>query len=273
MAFPILGALRLLAVRSGFASVVFRELAARIVKAVLRSRDSERARIAEEARTIVKRLIGSIRIDVQSGPALRMLNDLQRRKIPTATAIALTRTAKELQRILEREVDQVFDRPVAFTKRAFAIKPATRSNLQAEVFIKRKQAQYLLPQIAGGRRTPKRFEERFSSETSAPGSFWVAGQGTRLNASGNISLATVKRIATKLKKERRDIFFGQPSPSLPFGLWERTGKRAGAGLKPILIQIQAPTYRKRLDLRAIANRHAQRIFNREFARAWREIMR
>lgn len=273
MALPIIGALRLLAGRSAFAGVALRQLTAQIVKTLLRSRDSERERIALESKRIVGRLLKSIRVQVNSSGTERMLNDLQRRKIPTATAIALTRTAKELQRILEREVDQVFDRPVAFTKRAFAIKPATRSNLEAVVFAKKRQAEYLLPQITGGRRTPKRFEQRFGSETNSPNSYWVAGAATRLTVSGNISLATVKRIATKLKKERRDIFFGQPSPSLPFGLWERTGKRAGAGLKPILIQIQAPTYRKRLDLQAIANRHAQRIFNREFARAWWEIVR
>jgi hypothetical protein len=272
MALPIIGALRLLAVRSRVAGFALRTFSQFIIKSTMR--DNARDRYAMEARRIVGRLLRSIRVNVDSRATSAWLTDIQRRKIPLATAMALTRTAKALQKILETEVTRVFDKPVPFTKRAFAVRPATRSNLQSEVFIKTRQAEYLLPQIAGGRRKPKRFEQRFSGETGSPDSYWVAGEGTRLNAAGNISLATVKKIAAQLKKARRDVFFGKPSPALPFGVWERTGKRgAVAGLRPILVQIKAPSYRKRLDLDAIAARHAQPIFKREFDRAWREIIR
>ncbi len=269
-----ISALRLLATRSRAVSVTLRLLAHAVISSLGQSKEEEINRIRMEARRIVADLLSSIRVNVDTRATSAWLNDIQRRKIPIITAIALTRTAKELQRILEREVDNVFDQPVTFTKRAFAIKPATASNLQAEVFIKTKQAEYLLPQVEGGRRKPKRFEQRFTGETGSPDSYWVAGEGTRLTASGNISLATVKKIADKLKKTKRDVFFGKPSAALPFGIWERrTGKRgAAAGLRPILIQIKAPTYRKRLDMQAIAARHAQPIFKREFDRAWREIV-
>jgi|GEM_PF-1286322 len=232
-----------------------------------------RSEARQEAQRIVNNFVRSIRVNVETGPTVRYLNDLQRRKIPLVTAMALTRTAKELQRILEREVEQVFDRPVAFTKRAFAIKPATAARRTAEVFIKTKQARYLLPQVAGGRRQMRRSEQKFSQETGTE-FFWVPGEGVRLNTHGNVTLAQVKKIAAQLHKAGGNVFFGEPGNGLPFGIWERmrVGRGAG-GLRPLLIRVRQPDYRKRLDMHAIAEKHAQRIFNAEFSRAWAQIVK
>lgn len=227
--------------------------------------DDDRRRIIAAARASMPR----IRVSTNIPQTMAWLSDIQRHKIPHVTAIALTRTAKELQHILEREVDRVFDKPVAFTRRAFAIKPATYANQTAEIFIKTAQVRYLAPQVAGGRRLPKRSEERFARDTSAPGMYWIPGEGVRLNTHGNLSLAQVKKIAAGLQKGRSGVFFGKPRPDMPFGIWARAKP---AGLRPLLIQVAVPMYQKRLDMQGIAARHAQAIFNREFARAWKQII-
>ena len=219
---------------------------------------------------IVGNLLRSIRVAVDDSGTRKYLNDVQRKKIPKCTAIALTKTAKALQGMLEKEVERVFDRPVTFTKRAFAIKPATVGNLQAEVFIKTKQAAYLSPQIVGGRRQPKRFEQRFAADASAPGQYWMPGEGVKLNVHGNLSLAQVRKIAAQLQKSRRTVFVGKPNPTLPFGIWERLPRRKGGTIKPLLVLVKQPQYRKRLDIHALADKHAQRIFNAEFSKAWNQ---
>jgi hypothetical protein len=231
----------------------------------------QQALLRQEAVRIVRGVMKTFRVTVDSRATYAFLNDLQRRKIPRVTAIALTRTAKELQKLLEAEVVKVFDKPVPFTKRAFAIRPATYNNLASEVFIKTAQAKYLAPQVTGGRRQPKRSEQRFSADGQAPGMYWVPGEGVRLNTHGNITLAQVKKIAERLRRDRRGVFIGQPrgTRGLPFGIWERV---AGS-LRPLLIQVRDPNYRPRLDMHALAAKHAQPIFDKEFDRAWREIMR
>jgi hypothetical protein len=230
-----------------------------------------RAALAAEAAGIIKGVMSTFRVTVDSRATYAFLNDTQRRKIPRCTAIALTRTAKELQKLLEAEVVKVFDKPVSFTKRAFAIRPATYNNLASEVFIKTAQAKYLAPQVTGGRRQPKRSEQRFSADGQAPGMYWVPGEGVRLNTHGNLTLAQVKKIAERLRRDRRGVFIGQPrgTRGLPFGIWERI---AGS-LRPLLIQVRDPSYQPRLDMHGLAAKRAQDIFDREFARAWREIMR
>lgn len=270
MAFPIIAGLRLLAVRGASMARGLSgagQVARVLLRKFLSGDDDERRR---EILRGVMRTVASMRVHVDTRQSVAYLNDLQRRKIPRMTAIALTRTAKELQKILEAEVTRVFDRPVAYTKRAFATRPATTGNLTAEVFIKTNQARYLAPQVTGGRRRPKRSEQKFTQDADSPGMYWVPGEGIRLNAHGNISLAQVLKIAQSLRKAKRDVFMGQPNPSLPYGIWERLPRKRGmgGGIKPLLVQVRPPNYTKRLDMEGIAKRHAQEIFNREFAKAW-----
>lgn len=238
---------------------------------------TSRAEIQQQADRMVLNLVRSIRVKVDDRAVRRSLDAIQSRKIPLVTAMALTWTAKDLQRVVEKEIDRAFDRPTAFTKRAIAIRPATVASQASAVFIKDRQAEYLLPQIHGGRRKPKRFEERFAADTRSPGRYWVAGAGTRLNSAGNISLAQVTKIAARLRKSGRDVFFGRPRnhPSLPFGIWERTQSkrgRAAAGIKPILVQVSAPHYHERLDFYGIAKREAQGLFKQNFGKAWRQVI-
>lgn len=98
-----------------------------------------------------------------------------------AQAVALTKTAKQLETASNASTETAFDKPVAFTKRSAAIRPAVKSRLIATVFIKDIQAAYLEKQETGGRRLPKR---RYIPVPSA----------TRRNANGNMPRGHIKAL-------------------------------------------------------------------------------
>jgi hypothetical protein len=232
-----------------------------------------------QAVQIVNRLLKSIRAKVNIAPGLRLLDNTQR-QVKYATAVALTRTAKRLQKLAEEEVAKVFDRPTKFVRQGFYTKSASPANLEAIVGIKDRQAKVLLPHITGGGRPRKAFEERLATDTSKAAGFWVPGQGIKLNASGNLTKGQITQIAAGLKRTGKfaDVFVGTPTghPAAPYGIWARKlkgkGRNASAGIVPLLIRVDQPLYQKRFDFNGIAEKHAQRIFNEEFDRAFSQAM-
>ena len=103
------------------------------------------------------------------------LNDIQKKQIPFATARALSQTASLGVTASVSQAKKDIDRPTPFTLRGFASLNASKSNLQAHVFIKPIQAEYLKYQIDGGTR-----EDKKGSPVIAP------GKKLKLNQYGNI---------------------------------------------------------------------------------------
>lgn len=189
---------------------------------------------------------------------------------------ALNDTAFAVKKAEEAEVGRVFDKPTPFTRRAIEVRKATKLDLTAEVFLRPAQARYLREHIEGGPRRQKPSERRLSQDAKAPSGYWVPGPGVRLNAYGNLSLAQIKAITAKLNKAGRyagSVFYGQPRPDLPPGIYARQGKRGKGGIVPLLIQVQQPRYRKRFDFYGIGERvvgaEFGRLFNKHLAEALR----
>src|SRR4051812_29538582 len=89
------------------------------------------------------------------------------RQVPFALARALTQTAKEVKDAEVKAIATSFDRPTAFTLNSVYMRPATKQRLEAEVWLKGDGSRdntpgrhFLLPQIEGGNRPLKRFEQR-----------------------------------------------------------------------------------------------------------------
>lgn len=220
----------------------------------------------------------SLGISTNLADTARWVDD-RGKQVRYAAAVALTRTAKRLTTLMEDEVRAAFDKPTNFTIRAFGYKPANKVNLASVLFIKDRQGEYLRPNIVGGGRQRKRFEQRLADDTGA-GGYWVPGTGVRLTAAGNLTLSQIKDIAGSLRKSGRygEVFVGVPRghSGAPFGIWARpktTGRRVRGAIKPLLVKIAAPSYAPRFDFYGIAAKHAQRIFPEEFERAYAEALR
>ncbi len=123
------------------------------------------------------------------------------RKVPFATVVALTRTAKETRDRLTGRIRVVFDRPRSMTVRGLYMKSATKAVPRAEVGVKSRvgrgnaPAQWLAAEILGGPRRPKRSARAIESRASARfAGQWVPASGMKLDRYGNVSQATIKRI-------------------------------------------------------------------------------
>lgn len=189
---------------------------------------------------------------------------------------ALNDTAFAIKKAEEAEIDRVFDKPTPFTRRAVAVRKATKLDLTAEVFLRPAQARYLREHIEGGPRRQKPSERRLSQDAKAPSGYWVPGPGVRLNAYGNLSLAQIKAITAKLNKAGRyagSVFYGRPGPDLPTGIWARKGRHGKGGIVPLLLQVSQPRYRKRFHFYGVGKRVAGAEFGRLFNQALAEALR
>lgn len=203
--------------------------------------------------------------------ALRNFRD-KRINIPLATAKALTFTAQDVQAAEKTEMVKVFDRPTPFTLNSLYLQGATPGRLTARVWFKdlRFKAHYLVPQVEGGDRPLKRFEKFLQAKGLLPvGMYAVPGERADLDAYGNMSRGQLVKILSALQalpetgylanrsqrsaKRRRkhltDYYVGRPNPSSPLGVWERIGK---TGLRPVLIFVKAPRYKKRFNFYGVA---------------------
>lgn len=91
-----------------------------------------------------------IRIRIDDRDVRRALTAFQQRQLPFASAQALTAVARRVAEAETAALSRVFDRPTPFTKRAFGVTPARKSNQLARVFAKDIQAAYLAPFEFGG---------------------------------------------------------------------------------------------------------------------------
>jgi len=133
------------------------------------------------------------------------LDDLARRQLPFATALTLTRIAKDAKEDLTREIPKRFDRPTPFTQRSVYMKAATKKTQSAEVWLKdfigkgTPAAKYLAPQIFGGARDLKRFERRLDYAGILPkGRFVMPTRDTPMDRYGNISGPWLNKVLSEL---------------------------------------------------------------------------
>lgn len=169
---------------------------------------------------------------------LNELKIIEKKQIPYATAIALTKTAQSAQTALKREAVKRIDRPTPFTLRGFRIVRANKGTLTAQVYIADIQSDYLKYAIEGGTRKPKK------KAIIQPGA-------VKLNKYGNIPKNAIKRIAA-----RRDTFTGTVR-GVP-GIWQRTKK----GSKLLVAFVDEQQYEGgRFDFEGITIKAINNTFN------------
>jgi hypothetical protein len=239
----------------------------------------------------------SVKDDIRS--ALKRLDNFDRRQIPFVIAKALTATAKDSQAAIKDAMPRVFENPTPYTLGGTYVKPANKSNLEALVKLKDESFKgtpankYLGPSIFGGDRNIKRVERLLTGRGILPaGMAVVPGEGAKLDNYGNISRGQFSKILSQLKANtdryqnetvasrkrksktsRGRYFAGAPAGGkLPQGVWERTSFARGSAIKPVLIFVNVPKYRKQFDFFGLVNQTIRNKFERNLVEAMQFAM-
>lgn len=223
----------------------------------------------------------------------------KRKQVEFATAVALTRTAKRVEAAEVHEMTDVFNRPTPFTLSGTFVRPATTSNLSAEVKLKdfagkgTPAATYLAAQLRGGTRGLKRFERALIAVGAMPPGFRaVPGAAAKLDSYGNMDRGQIVQILSyfrafpeagykanmtdkrraalaKGSKTRQGFayFVGRPGDRLPLGIYQRVYFARGTAIKPVLIFVASVAYEAIFDFDFVAKLTVDAAFDEEFRRA------
>lgn len=170
-------------------------------------------------------------------PFARTLDELARRQVPFATARALTEMANAAAVANRRALPSIFDKPTPFTMAGIAVKPARKNDLVARVFVKDRQAEYLVLEETGGTRKP----ERSKHGGSGGGQALVMPKAIKRNAFGNIPFRGLAAL-----RKRKDVFVGK-TDSGTGGFFRRL---AGGRLQALVLFIAAAKYKPRFGFKA-----------------------
>jgi hypothetical protein len=236
----------------------------------------------------------------------RLLEDRQQRQLPYAAARGLTETAKLVKAAEVHEMGDVFDRPTPWTLNSLFVKPATKQDLTAIVWLKDDRAgsgtppdRYLNPEIKGGLRVPKAFERALQRVGALPPDYVaVPGAAAKLDQYGNLSRGQIVQLLSyfrtfdtagftaNISDARRarlrrgtkskvgfEYFVGRPGDGkLPLGIWQRFQLGHGTAIKPILIFIPQALYHAIYDFMFVAQRTFDREWPRQFAQALEQAL-
>lgn len=218
--------------------------------------------------------MATLTLDIQSTLPLatRWVQGMDR-QLPFAVSVALNQSAFDARTALNTSTTRYFASPTRFTQNAFFVQRSSKRNLEAIVFAEagkgRDRARYLQYGIQGGQRRQKGFERKFLSEVASTaripaGSQLVPTGLVKLDAAGNVSLSTIKRIQAGLAGSARGGFFvGQPrnNPSLPPGIYRRSREQ----LFPYFLVADRPArYQPRFPIDRIGGEAVERTFMKHF---------
>lgn len=217
----------------------------------------------------------------------RAVTDLSDKQVPFALALALNDAAGDALEAVEDEIDTAFHSPTRFTRKAFFIRRASKTRLEASVQRKSKQAgrHYLEVQTKGGVRPATALESLMKAKVPYSGNFEAItpARGARLNKFGNWSPAQRNQVLSGLgaqrdaaanttarsaarNRRRASYFVAQPGGGLPPGIYARKGKK----LTKILHLVSArPRYTARFEFERKAHAAGQRQFEAHFVRRLR----
>lgn len=240
------------------------------------------------------------------------MSDLEKSQVPFAMAKALTKTAQDVQAAEVKVLQSSLDRPTPYTLKSLYVKPATKKDLSAMVYFKDKSsagkgnpaANYIQPQVQGGKRNLKRFESALRRIGVLPNGMYVApGSDCPLDAYGNIPASFIVQILSYMRafgeqgykanitdkrkaalakgSKRRQGFeyfvsYGKGTWSgrqhLPPGIWKRVGFAQGSAIKPMMMFVKEPSYSKRFPFYETAQKVIDQKLKDNFNEAMREAI-
>lgn len=202
----------------------------------------------------------TVQIDIRHNIAdvKRWLDDAQKKQVPFASILAMTLTARDVKAEEITVMKRVFDRPTPYTLNALQAIPATKQTGMASVEFKTgggtPAKRFLNPNVHGGPRSQKSHEKQISTILKGY-SYLVPARTMPVNAYGNVAGGTFRKIISQLKvsndpaanaskssksrrKRKSQAFFVNPRGNMVM-------ERKGNEVKPALIAVRSPVYRKR----------------------------
>lgn len=236
-------------------------------------------------------MAGGLALSFESdlAPFRASLSDWARNRFPSIARNAINDTVVDAREAEQAKIRGVFDRPRPVTVRAPLYRRATKEDLTAAIYINdegARQERWLLPQVRGGGRRHKPFEQRLiRAGLMEPFEFAVPAIGQKRDAYGNLSGPLLERILSQLGaaagvgylanatarsrrrnarrvRERYFVPDERHQGRLPRGVYERQGDR----IRAVLVFVSAPHYRPRYDFGQAMFAKAARVFPDYFAR-------
>jgi hypothetical protein len=195
------------------------------------------------------------------------------RQAPFVAALSLTRTIQDVQKAEKAEMQRAFDRPTAFALNSTFIKPASKSNLEARLWVKDRASgtaipadRVLLPEIYGGGRGQKGMDRMLQRAGLMPtGWFAVPAAGARLDANGNVQRSQIAQVLAALSVQRSaqapgrgkartaravrqgETYFAlaRARRGLKPGIYLKRQLAHGSTIKPVFIFVSSVHYRPR----------------------------
>lgn len=241
-----------------------------------------------------------MRVSIQNnfpevGQRLRLLG----RQAPFVAAVSLTRSVKDGQAAIRTETPRAFDRPTSYTLNSTFLKPATKTRLEARVWVKDQAFgkgtpadRYLLPEIDGGPRGQKGMERLLQRNgLLKAGWYAVPSAGAQLDSNGNVKRSQITQILSQLKLQRSAGFESRATDStrsnrtvarqgvtyfalatkhrgLEPGIYLKRRFAHGSAVRPVFIFVPFVLYRPRLRFYEVGERAINARFPVHFDAEW-----
>ena len=199
-------------------------------------------------------------VDANIRQAKKRLTTIQRKQLPFASALALTKTAQKTRtHVIERLYPNAFPRArnKRFARVLFRFRKATKTRLESDVH-QRLERDYIGTHIQGGSRRSFR------------------GGALAVPISKNVrTTATGRTPKAQQPRNLKNSFIADPQGRGP-GIWQRHGRGAskGRGQVRLMYQLLPSVYnRRRFPFFKGAERFGVGIFPREFDRALTRALR
>ncbi len=223
----------------------------------------------------------SVRVDTRD--FVQGLDDVGRKQIPFALALALTRTAQEAQKQQEFALRQDLDRPVPYTLRSLFVSPAKAKDAVPTAIIGFKDsrganlaaARYLIANVEGGTKNDKRSEAALRKRGILPSGYQVVpGRGAKLDRYGNQTRREVNRVLKAIgpdgKGKGTNFFTLPPRFGRPGGVFERISNNKK--LRPVMIFVRNPRYSVRYPFFDINEKVFRSRLQRNFGRSLQQAL-
>lgn len=206
--------------------------------------------------------MADLSIDLELSPALQWLDDIKRKQLPYATAVALTRTAQRAQSEIRKELPHRFEIRSPFIERGVRIEPASKQKLEAAVLWRgpagSKFGLSLARQETGGRKRPY--------SRALPSGYLALPRDVKRGAKGIIPRS--QRPGALLKRKR--VFIQEDA-----GRGAAIMQRGAKGTPPVMLYYldrRPARIRPRFEFRETAEKVARRVWRKEFGQAFAKAL-